>query len=131
MWLASAFALVFLGFLATTAGTAIGLTTAAYRGSWRMAGVAGGVGLVAGLAVARAIVARVAFAWSYLPQTAGFWLLTVLIAGGAGTLWIRWRAAGRPVRSYVVALMLTLGVWLPLAVILGGGSACNLDAACY
>ena len=131
MWLASAFALVFLGFVATTGGTAIALTTAAYRGSWRMAGIAAGTGLVGGLAIARVVLARVSFAWSYLPQTAAFWLLTVAAAAGTGALWARWRAENRPVRSCAAALTLTVVVWLPLAVILGGGSACNLDAACY
>ena len=131
MWLASVFALVFLGFASTTGIATTGVTWAAYRGSWRQAAIvvaaAAGLAAVLGLTVA----ARVTFAGTYLPQVASFWVFTVLIAGGIGAILIRFRAPGEPMRGVTIGVVIACLLWIGLTLVLGGISACNLDAGCY
>jgi hypothetical protein len=131
MWLVSTFALVFLGFIITTGIATAGVTWAAYRGSWRLATIAlvgaAGTAILVGVRVAT----RVSFASTYLPETATFWLLTIMVAGGAGALWMRTFTPGEPSRRLVVPLALTFVLWCGFALVLGGGSACNLDSECY
>jgi hypothetical protein len=131
MWLESVFALVFLGFLATTGLAAAGVTWAAYRGSWRAAATSfAGAAAVAAILGYR-VATLVDFAGAYLPETATFWLLTVAAAGGAGALGMLGYARSGTATRALISVVLALVLWGGLGLVLGGGSACNLEASCY
>lgn len=131
VWLKSVFALVFLGFLATTGVAAAGITWAAYRRSWRAAAASVAAAATLAAILGYRVAARVEFAGSYLPQTAMFWLLTVAVAGGVGALVMLRTARGGSARRAVIPYLVAVALWGGLALVLGGGSACNLDAGCY
>ena len=131
MWLASTFALVFLGFLVSTGVAVAGVTSAAYRGSWRAGAIslagAATIAILLGLRVA----SRVSFAGTYLPEVAGSWLITVAVAGGGAAVWMRMYSPSEGKWRLIVPLVLAFVLWGALGLFLGGGGACNLDAECY
>jgi hypothetical protein len=131
MWLESVFTLVFLGFLATTGLATAGIMWGGYRRSWPAAAASVAAAATIAAILSYRVAARVEFAGSYLPQTAMFWLLTVAVAGGGGALLTLRNARGGTVRRVVIPFVVALVLWGGLALVLGGGSACNLEASCY
>jgi hypothetical protein len=123
--------LVFFGFLFTTLTTVIGLIWAARQGSWALAGTCTTFGIGSLILLARTIVSRVDFAWTYMPGAIAVWLMTTAVASGAGAAFVLLYDDRTHRRSFIEGLAVAAVVWLPLAVLSAGISACNFDAGCY
>ncbi len=129
MWIASVFALAFLGFLGTSGIGAASLTLLAVP-RWRILGRRGlAVAIVAALALWVAIAHRVDFAGSHA------WLALAsfgVAAGLPGLLAGRLLAINQqPSRKMVVAAVVSgLALWIAFASLLGFGLACGLDVHC-
>ena len=129
MWINSVFALVFLGFLATTGTGAASVTMLAVP---RLRGVARfslAATLLVAIALWSVVAARVDFAGQHAWSAVGAFALTMACAaslGGAAVMASRQKSRS----SLAIAIVLGVVVWLVLGAVLGFGVACSLDSSC-
>ena len=129
MWINSVFALVLLGFLATTATGAASVTMLAIPRLRAVARFSLAATILVAIVLWEVVAARVDFAGQYAWSAVGAFALTtagVALLGGAAVAASRQKSRG----ALAIAIVLGVVVWLLLGGVLGFGVACSLDSGC-